>query len=172
MSEIDTYRHECIGVVDCPSAYEIVHGNNRHRLIALYRLEEDALEDCDSWCAKTGDLLLGGGSGESAALRISIPEAFYSYTHEAWDAIDSLDEICHAYWTNTEAFVFCEGYAKLGWTPQHPIEVWLTEHILAFVAREYPERYDQFVGNSPLNQDGSICRKPTAKEKQGLLDIP
>ncbi len=172
MSEIDTYPHECIGIVNCPSSYEIVHGNNRHRLVPLYRLEPDVWDDDDPWRAKTGDLVLGGGGGESAALRISIPEAFYFFTHEGSAAFDSFDEIYHAYWTMTEAFVFCEGYAKLGWTPRYEIEKWLTEHVLAFVAREYPERYGQLIGNTPLNQDGSICRKPTAQEKQGLVDVP
>jgi hypothetical protein len=172
MSEIDIYRNECIGIVNCPSSYEIVPGNNRHRLVRLYRLDQDALKEDDSWHAKTGDLLLGGGSGESAALRISIPEAFYFFTHEVWDAFDSLDEIYQAYWAMTEAYVFCEGYAKLGWTPQDPIEGWLTRHVLAFVVGEYPERYSQFVGNLPLIQDGTICRRPTSEEKEGILDIP
>ncbi len=172
MSEIDSYRHECIGIINCPSAYEIVPGNDRHRLVPLYRLDHDALDNDDSWHAKTGDLLLGGGSGESAALRISIPEAFYYSTREAWDTFASLDEIYQAYWTMTQAYVFCDGYAQLGWTPHYQIEKWLTKHVLAFVVREYPERYGQFVANSPLDQDGSICHKPTAKEKQGLLDLP
>ncbi len=67
MALIDCYRHRCIGIVQCPSTYEIVPGNNTHRNIPLYLLEEDAL-NAHSWQAKRGDLLLGGRLGESAAL--------------------------------------------------------------------------------------------------------
>jgi hypothetical protein len=60
-------------------------------------LDEDALQEYDTWQAKTGDLLLGGGSGESAALRISLPEAFFFFTHDAWTEFDSYDEVYRAY---------------------------------------------------------------------------
>lgn len=167
MSEIDSYKHECIGVVKCPSHYEIVYKNNTHRNIPLYRLTEDGL-DAQSWQAKRGDLLLGGGSGESAAFRLSMPEAVYFFTHPYWDSFESLAEIFHAYWTLNEAYVFCEGYAKLGWTPKECIEIWLAEHILAFVSREYAAKFELKMGPRPLGKDGSIVRLPSPEERKLL----
>jgi hypothetical protein len=180
MSEIDSYQHECIGIVLCPSSYEIVYANNLPpdipTPIPLYRIDEDTTEG-DSFQAKRGDLLLGGGRGGSPALRISIPEAIYFFTEDDYpDAHPELDVYFatnqalrdwhfHAYWTMTQAFVFCEGYVKLGWTPNEPIETWLTEHILAFVLREYPAVYGPFQGTAPLERDGSICRLPTPEER-------
>ena len=142
MSEIDGYRHKCIGIVVCPSSFEIVPGNDAHREIPLYRLEENASE----WEAKSGDLLLGGGSGESPALRISIPEAVAWATRE--DDGNSLppEGVCRAYWSMTRAFVFGEGYTKIGWHPRQPIESWLTEHIVSFILCAYPETYGHFRG--------------------------
>lgn len=183
MSEIDVYKHECIGIVVCPSSYEIVYASNTApgapTFVPLYRIDEDTTEG-DSFQAKRGDLLLGGGRGESPAFRISIPEAIHFFTQD--DYFDAHPEFValfptnqairdwhfRAYWTLTQAFVFGEGYAKLGWTPDQPIEVWLTEHILAFVLREYPGVYGPFRGSEPLEHDGSICRPPTPEERQIL----
>ena len=163
MSEIDSYQHDCIGIVLYPSRDEIVPGNNTHRNIPLYLLKEDSF-DADSWQAKQGDLLLGGGLGETAALRISIPEAILFFTHERTS--EPSEEFVFAYWMMREAFVFCDGYARLGWSPQDRIEVWLAEHLVAFVLKEYPERFGKWRGNVPLKLDGSICRLPTSAEKQ------
>ena len=41
MSVIDSYQHTCIGIVQCPSTYAIVPGNNTHRNIPIYRIDED-----------------------------------------------------------------------------------------------------------------------------------
>ena len=80
---------------------------------------------------------------------------------EAWDAI------CMTYWSSTQAYMFCEGYRKLGWHPHlRNIESWLRDHIVAFVLREYPERWGNFRGNDPIDEDGSICRPPTDEEKR------
>jgi hypothetical protein len=158
MSEIDSYKHTCIGIVVCPSTYEIVGGNDEHRNIPLYRLEESAPE----WNAKDGDLLLGGGSGESQVLRISIPEAFVGATREDAEPFRFSEDAFKAYWSMTGAFVFGEGYVKIGWHPRQPIENWLAEHIVSFVLREYPETYGRFRGPGLLRKDGSICRRPLA----------
>jgi hypothetical protein len=138
----------CLGILTCPSDYAIVPGR-QHRNLPLYRLEEDALagDMAASWRAKRGDLLLGGGAGESAALRISIPEAIYFFTVDDWDAFVTYDQIYHAYWSANEAYVFCNGYQKSGWTPAQVVEVWLVEHILAFVRREYASRYAGMYGS-------------------------
>ena len=81
MAVIDSYQHTCIGIVQCPLTYAIVPGNSTHRNIPSYRVDADVPDDAH-WQAKAGDLLLGGGSGESAALRISIPEAIRFFTDE------------------------------------------------------------------------------------------
>ncbi|MEA2574203.1 MAG: hypothetical protein QOH93_1501 [Chloroflexia bacterium] len=167
MSEIDSYKHECIGMVSCPASYGLGTVYFREERpqweIPLYRIDDDA-PDATSFDAKRGDFLIGGGGGESPALRISIPEAINFLTNEAWDG-DSGDEICKAYWTMNQAFVFCEGYEKLGWTPVRNIEAWLTEHVVAFVIREYANVYGMVAGPNPIEADGSICRLPTAEEQ-------
>ena len=43
--------------------------------------------------------------------------------------------------------------------------MWLTDHIIAFVMREYPEIYKIFSGSMAIESDGSICRVPTPEEK-------
>ncbi len=160
MSEIDIYNHQCIGMIDLPSSYSFIDGSvrplNAKCKVALYRLDEDALE----WNAKKGDLLLGGGSGESAALRISIPEAIYLFTGDGWTEYESFDDICKAYWGMNDAFVLCEGYLKLGWDPRFGIEAWLTNHIIAFILREYPEEYGKYKGPIQPRENGSIFRIP------------
>jgi len=146
MSEIDTFKHECIGLVT---------GDKSFRDIPLYRLDEDAAV----WGAKRGDLLLGGGSGETAALRISIPEAIYYFTQDSWNDFKSDDDLYHAYWNANQAYVLCGGFRKLGWPPKESIETWLVEHVLAFIVREFPDAYRHYCGTQPLERDGSICRK-------------
>lgn len=157
MSEIDQYKHQCIGIVTCPSSHPIVSGRPvSQNLVALYRLDENAIE----WDAKKGDLLLGGGLGESAALRISIPESIFLFTQDGWTQFESWHDIYKAYWGMNDAFIFGEGYIKLGWDPQTSIETWLIEHIIAFILREYPNEYGEYSGPITPTENGSICRLP------------
>ncbi len=166
MSEIDQYKHKCIGIITCPSIYEIVAGNDSHRNIPIYRLDESTSE----WNSKQGDLLLGGGSGESQALRISLPEAIRFLTQDHWGALGNSDGIFKAYWSMTAAFVFGEGYSKTGWNPkQSSIELWLVEHIVAFILREYPEEYMKHCGTVALIQNGLICRLPDPDTEETSL---
>ncbi len=78
MSAIDSYKHELLGMVKCPSPFELVYGRGagEKQEIPLYRLLEDIPSDETDFQGKKGDLLLGGGSGEIDALRISMPETF------------------------------------------------------------------------------------------------
>jgi hypothetical protein len=169
MSEIDSYRNRCIGIVACPSRFPLVPGREWHGGeqpgIPLYRLDEDAL-DASSFHAKRGDVLLGGGSGEHPALRIAIPEAFYFFTHPDWVAFDTMAESVLAFWTMTAAFRFGDGYQRLGWVPDKPIEHWLAEHILRYLVATYPTTYLPMLGPETLREDGSICRQPMAAEAQ------
>ena len=164
MSRVDGYRHSILGMVNCPSTFPIMYGNLWERDIPIYRLEEDALNETD-FQGKAGDLLIGGGSGESAAFRIAIPEAFYFYTRDDWGMYDTNDEIHRAFWTVTEAFIFGEGYYKLGWIPPSNIEPWLTQHVLQFLLQHYPSDYAHFVGSEPLEEDGSLCRLRNGEER-------
>jgi hypothetical protein len=157
VSEIDQYRHECLGIVHCPSTREIVAGDPGQRDVPLYLLLQDAL-DGDSFRGKAGDLLLGGGAGEAAALRISLPEAA-----TAGHAV--VGDLVQAYWSERQATAFADGYAKLGWSPPPPLEAWLAGHILAFVGREYPDRFAHDYGVPSFGFGGSICRRPTQEEK-------
>lgn len=170
MSTIDGYRHRCLGIVSCPSHYDLVVGNAAYRFLPIYRLDEDAL---DEWIfqGKRGDILVGGGHGERPALRISVPEAFYFYTHEDWEQFAGVDTwepatISKAYWSMTHAYVFGDGYHTAGWEPTKSIERWLTEHVLSFLVRHYRLDYARYLGGELLEEDGSICRLPTIEEEQ------
>jgi hypothetical protein len=169
MSAIDRYAHRCLGIIACPSRYPIMSGNDAQRLVPIYRLDQDVDVQERSFQGKRGDVLIGGGSGESAALRISMPDAFYFYTHEDWERFSGSGTwtpttIATAYWSMTQAYVFGDGYHAVGWTPTKRIEVWLTEHTLSFLAQHYPSDYAHDIGAEPLGEDGSICRLPTADE--------
>src|SRR6478672_4987756 len=175
-SEIKSYKHECLGMVKCPSHYwrppssDEPNPDVENVAIPLYVLQQDA-QDAITFQAKKGDLLLGGGGGENAALRISMPEALVFFTREDWEefflaehflTVPELHEMLyHAYWSPTEAFRFGDGYARLGWDPNDIwVEVWLVEHVLAFLEKEYPDRWIEERGAVPLEEDGSICRLP------------
>jgi len=146
--------------------------------IPLYLLHEDAL-DSDDFQARNGDLLLGGGSGECSAFWIGMPDALLFFTGDTEETIelwpsdmyptigDMHDSVYHAFWSPTESYFFCGGYAKAGWQPLEDsiIEIWLVQHILAFVTREYPDFWNHLLGPDELWEDGSICRLPTSEEK-------
>lgn len=78
-------------------------------------------------------MTLGGGSGEAPALRISNPLAFQFSTYDEDKFADlefgGLDEVFKPFWTPTQSYIFGEGFVKLGWTPDRPLEMWLTENV-------------------------------------------
>jgi hypothetical protein len=47
---------------------------------------------------------------------------------------------------------------------EKPIEDWLAEHILSYLLRIAPAEYMPLLRSTPLEQDGSICRRPTDQE--------
>jgi hypothetical protein len=164
MSEIDGYSHHCLGIISCPSPY-VPSG-----YLALYRFDSETTNPNDSFQAKRGDVLMGGGRGEHGAVRIAIPEAFLALTHDDWDEWESYDEIVKAYWSVTQAYALCEGFKRVGWGPkEQSFESWLCEHIMRFLVREYGGTYANLIGPHPLEQDGSICRLPT-KDERTMLD--
>ena len=135
MSAIDCYKHNHLGFVDCPSTYNIINftPSTKGSRIAIYELLDNIPDDEDDFDGKAGDILVGGGSGEAPALRISNPLAFQFFTFDedkfADLEFDDLEEIFKSFWTPRQSFVLGEGFLKLGWTPDRPLEMWLTENV-------------------------------------------
>lgn len=155
MSEIDQYKHQCLGILECPTSF--TESDEEHiQFIMLYRVDEPAEE----WDAKAGDILLGGGGGEVDVFRVSIPEAFIWTTSTDHSMIGDYDDVYKEYWSAGSACVFGVGYRKLGWKMDMWMEAWLLDHIVAFLLKEYPEVYGKYRGLEELEQDGSIFRRP------------
>ena len=142
MAAIDKYEHILLGFIECPSSYDFVYGN-KTRQIGIYELLEDVPADEGSFDGKAGDILVGGGKGEAPALRISYPDAFDFFTNDEWDSFANYDELFKAFWTPTEAFIFVEGYRKLGWTVDIKIEQWLAENVCLLLIRS-TDKYLRF----------------------------
>ena len=140
MSAIDQYKHLHIGFIHCPSNEDFVV-NNPTRKIAVYELREDIPADEKDFDGKVGDILLGGGSGEAPAFRVSVPEALYFFTKE--DENDpGHDGLFKAFWTKSEAAVFAEGYVKLGCDATIPLEFWLAKNLCLLLINNV----DQYAG--------------------------
>lgn len=135
MSAIDQYKHRCLRTIECPSTFDIVYKNST-RKIAIYELLESIPDDKRSFDGKAGDIIVGGGSGEAPAFRISIPEAFHFFTHQGWDDFNVITDLYKAFWTPTQPYIFCEGFSKLGWKTNTPIESWLAKNICLLLIDE------------------------------------
>ena len=166
MSEIDSYKHRLLGKIN-------FKGENS--FIPIYQLLQNVGEQSyRSFYGNKGDILVGGGGGELSALRINIPLAFAFYTKDPLAGESS--EIVQAFWSMNEAYHFVKDYIEIGYDIKEDaaIEFWLTEHILAFLLKEYPEDFQQFVGEDKLELDGSICTLFTEEEKNEItwVEIP
>lgn len=135
MASIDQYKHRLLGFINCPSDYDIVDGNST-RDIAVYELLENVPEEEDMFDGKTGDILVGGGSGEVPAFRITIPGAVDFLVFEKEVDFDDYNELFKSFWTPTESYKLCDGFKKLGWDVKRPIEFWLTENICKTLINE------------------------------------
>src|SRR4051812_14102032 len=102
MSAIDQYKHKVLGFIECPSTYDFVYANTT-REIGVYQLLQDISVDEESFDGKSGDIIVGGGSGEAPAFRISFPNAFYFFTSDEWDEFESYDELFKHFWTPTQS---------------------------------------------------------------------
>lgn len=159
MSAVDCVWHEVIGQVDG---------------IPIYRLLEDPKHtgaEMDFPDSKRGDILFGGGSGESPAMRIKMPEALQYCTvdlddNEAADKYfwpTTLFELTTCWWDFNEGYRRIKRYIELGYDydggSHGPIQVWLTEHILAYLLSYYPDDYQKYVGKriEGIERDGSLC---------------
>jgi hypothetical protein len=128
MSAINRYKHRHLGFVECPSTFDFVY-NNQAKEIAIYELLENIPNDEKDFDGKVGDIILGGGSGEAPAFRISIPETIYFFIKEDWNEFKVYEDLFKAFWTPTQSYKLCEGFSKIGWTVNFPIEFWLAENI-------------------------------------------
>ena len=128
MSTIDQYKHRHLGFIECPSTFDFVF-NNSTRKIAIYELLENIPSNENDFDGKIGDIILGGGSREAPAFRISIPETLNLFTKDNWEDFETPSELFKAFWTPTESYKLCEGFTKFSWPPNSPIEFWLAENI-------------------------------------------
>ena len=107
MSAIDCYKHNHLGFIECPSTYSIINlkGTIENNRIAIYELLQNIPKDEKDFDGKVGDVLIGGGSGEAPALRISNPLAFQfsTYDEDKFSELefDDLDEVFKSFWTAT-----------------------------------------------------------------------
>lgn len=132
----------------------LVDGRIRDRL-PVYELLEDIRHE-SSISGKSGDIAIGGGSGEAKALCFAIPEIFRFLTDGPELAtVETKPITCH--WSMNEAFIFGTGFESLGWSPEEQaLDIWLAEHLIAFLVRAYPKRYQHLVGEFPSELSGSI----------------
>jgi len=158
MSTIDAYPHKLLGKITCAPDYSFVDFSDSSNELPVYKIEKDANESC--FVAKAGDILIGGGSGEAPAFRISMPDAIDFYTTEDELADVPLLQVVQAYWTYTKAFCLGTAFVKLGWKPErHLVEDWLAQHAVSFLigtTQEYKDR----AGPVALEMDGSIIHLP------------
>ncbi len=142
MSAIDQYHHRLLGFIHCPSNEDFVV-NNPTRDIGVYEFLENILVDEKDFNGKTGDILIGGGSGEASAFRVSIPEAMHYFTKEEPKVIRDHDDLFKSFWSDRDAAIFSEGYAKIGWKAEIPIEFWLAKNICSLLVNHF-EQFAQF----------------------------
>lgn len=141
MASIDQYKHRLLGFANCPSDFDFVYRNST-RQIAIYELEQSIPSDEKDFDGKAGDILIGGGSGEAQALRISMPGCVKFFFTD-WEEIEEYDEIFKSFWSPTTSFKFCNGYMKLGWNPEVEVEFWLAENVCGYLIKEL-EMYPNF----------------------------
>jgi hypothetical protein len=138
MASIDQYKHRLLGFISCPSDFDFVY-NSPTRDIAIYELLQDIPDDEKDFDGKIGDIIVGGGSGEAPALRISIPGSVDFFIRDKDEDFENQDELFKTFWTPTESYMLCDGFKKLGWDTKTPIEFWLAENICRTIINETSE---------------------------------
>ena len=149
MSSIDKYKHKVLGFIKCPSTFDFVYSSTT-REIAINELLENIPAGERDFDGKTGDIVLGGGSGEAPAFRISIPEAILFFSKDTWDQFEKYDDLFKTFWNPTQSYTLCDGFSKVGWDPNTPIEFWLTENVISLLHEKF-NKYTDWI-TSPLVQ--------------------
>lgn len=144
MSRIDDYKHQLLGFIECPSSHDFVYGNDT-RKIAIYELLEDIGLDEKDFDGTLGDILLGGGSGEAPAFRVTMPSSIKFFFDDDWNNFNNYDDLFKHFWTANESFILCGGFSKIGWSADldNPIEFWLAKQICALLVHQ-TTKYEQF----------------------------
>ena len=133
MSRIDSYSHRVIGFIKLPP-FAVNEVSFPFSEIAIYELLENIPGDEADFDGKVGDVLVGGGSGESPAFRISIPEAIiFWYDDEYKLEFKNYNELFKTFWNPTESFQLCTIYKQYGWRPDIDIEFWLSEIVCNYL---------------------------------------
>jgi hypothetical protein len=136
MSAVDQYKHEVLTFIECPSEFDFV-GNSATRKIAIYRLKQDIPAGETDFDGKSGDILVGGGSGEAESMRISYPKALYFFKSDNWDDFENYDELFKAFWSPSFAYKVGDGFRKQGWNPDRSLEQWLAEAVIDLLADDH-----------------------------------
>lgn len=135
MASIDQYKHRLLGFINCPSDYEIAY-KSATRDIAVYELMQNIPDSEKDFDGKSGDILVGGGSGEAPAFRITIPHAMDHLILGKKVDFHEYDQLFKAFWTPTESYKLCHGFRMSGWNAEQPIELWLTENVCMTLINE------------------------------------
>jgi len=138
MSKIDSYKHEILGFINCESDFDFVYRSNT-RKIAVYRLGQDIPKEETDFDGKINDILIGGGKGETPAMRISNPNAFKFFSESDFDKFEQYDELFKSFWSSTDAFKLCNGFRKANWNPNITIEYWLSNQICRILSQNFEE---------------------------------
>ncbi|UZR98557.1 hypothetical protein [Chondrinema litorale] len=123
MAAIDQYKHELLDFFHCPSDFDLIFGNPIKK-IAVYQLLESIPKNEKSFDGEVGDVLVGGGSGESQTLRIST-KGIRFILDENFNDFELREGLIKAFWTPTFSFKIGNGLQKLGWNPNESMEFWL-----------------------------------------------
>jgi hypothetical protein len=130
MSAIDQYKHELLTFIECPSEYDFVYTSST-RKIAVYRLDEDVPADEVNFDGRKGDILIGGGSGEAEALRVSHPEAMLFLKGNDGLDIECRSELVRHFWSPSFAYKIGNGFGRIGWNPDaSELEWWVAETVI------------------------------------------
>jgi hypothetical protein len=124
--------------------------------LPVYELLQDVADE-KSLSGRAGDIIIGGGSGETNALRFAIPEIFHHFTNGPDCVGEGREPPIISHWSENEAFIFCQGFENLGWdVERQDLKIWLAEHLMAFLVRISPNQYAPLVGEFPPELNGSI----------------
>ena len=151
MSAIDQYKHKIILAFECPSTFPFIYRNKNSRTIVIYQLLEDVPDDEVSFDGKNGDLIIGGGKGEADSMRLSTQKALMFFSDNDSEKLEytSISDIFKTFWSNNSAYIYCDGYKKLGWQIEQNIDYWLAENICKLLVHEteefkkYREKYSE-----------------------------